>query len=210
MKAEENSIITRELLESAMSYESYSQLLDELFNEGKTTGDNHSEAMLGYAKMNIHRMNRLNKTIILDLELIELLNQSPDYKIVWLVLTEGWCGDAAQNIPLLQKVTELSEQIELKLILRDENLPVMDQFLTNGGRSIPKLIALREDKLSVLGEWGPRPEPVQQMVNEFKKQAEGDYKEFSKEVQLWYARNKNQSLQAELKLKLKEWGFGAQ
>ena len=59
----------------------------------------------------------------------------------WLVLTEAWCGDAAQSLPIINKMAEVSDNITLRLILRDENLDVMDQFLQNGrSRSIPKLI----------------------------------------------------------------------
>ena len=199
-----DSIITKAMLASAMSYDTYMRLLIDLMAEEKTTGNDQSEAMVGYGKMNVQRMKRLNKTIQLQPELLEVLT-SFNRKVTFLVLTEGWCGDAAQNIPVLHKIAEQAENIELKLLLRDQNLPVMDAFLTNGGRSIPKLIAVDTNSLAVIGTWGPRPEAAQFMVSEFKKIKDGDYSEFVKEVQLWYARDKTIAMQKELKALLKDW-----
>lgn len=192
-----DSIITKTTLDSAMSYDSYMNLLIDLMAEDKTTGNDQSEAMVGYGKMNVQRMKRLNKTIQLRPELLQTLNNF-NRKVTFLVITEGWCGDAAQNVPVFNKLIEHTNNIELKLILRDENLEVMDAFLTNGGRSIPKLIVVDSSNLEVIGTWGPRPEAAQFMVTEFKKIENGDYSQFVKEVQLWYARDKTLSMQNEL------------
>ena len=204
MKAQSNSIITEAVLHSAMNYDQYMTLLTDLLAEGKTTGDKQSEAMVGYGKMNVQRMKRLNKTIQLLPELEDVV-QGLTRKMTFLVITEGWCGDAAQNVPVLNKLTEHNNQIDVKLILRDENLEIMDGYLTNGGRSIPKLIALDSSTLEVIGTWGPRPETAQVMVSEFKKIETGDYSEFVKEVQLWYAKDKTNSMQQELITLLKAW-----
>lgn len=204
MTIQSNSIITEAVLHSAMSYDRYMNLLVDLLAEGKTTGENQSEAMVGYGKMNVQRMKRLNKTIQLLPEFEEVL-KGLTRKMTFLVITEGWCGDAAQNVPVLNKLSEQSNQIDLKLILRDENLEIMDAYLTNGGRSIPKLIALDSSTLEVIGTWGPRPETAQEMVSEFKKMENGDYSEFVKVVQLWYAKDKTNSMQRELISLLKAW-----
>ena len=204
MKAQSNSIITEAVLHSAMNYDQYMTLLTDLLAEGKTTGDKQSEAMVGYGKMNVQRMKRLNKTIQLLPELEDVV-QGLTRKMTFLVITEGWCGDAAQNVPVFNKLTENNNQIDVKLILRDENLEIMDGYLTNGGRSIPKLIALDSSTLEVIGTWGPRPETAQVMVSEFKKIEHGDYSEFVKEVQLWYTKDKTNSMQQELITLLKAW-----
>tara|TARA_R110002111_G_scaffold17236_2_gene43396 strand:- start:357 stop:977 length:621 start_codon:yes stop_codon:yes gene_type:complete len=204
MEIQTDSIITKEALNAAMSYDSYMNLLIDLLAEGKTTGANQSEAMVEYGKMNVQRMKRLNKTIQLQQELKDVLS-GLTRKMTFLVLTEGWCGDAAQNVPVFNKLVEHTTNIDLKLILRDENLEIMDAYLTNGGRSIPKLIALDSSTLEVIGTWGPRPEAAQFMVTEFKKIENGDYSEFVKEVQLWYARDKTNAMQNELIDLLKAW-----
>ncbi len=204
MEIQTDSIITKDVLNTAMSYETYMNLLIDLLAEGKPTGVNQNEAMVAHGKMNLQRMKRLNKTIQLQDELQDVIS-GLTRKITFLVITEGWCGDAAQNVPVFNKLIEHSENIDLKLILRDKNLDVMDAFLTNGGRSIPKLIALDTTSLKVIGTWGPRPDTAQFMVTEFKKIENGDYSEFVKEVQLWYAKDKTLSMQKELIELLKAW-----
>jgi len=206
MSLESPNNLDQKVLDIGMSYIQYRNLLDRLYAEGKTTGENHSEQMLNYAKLNLQRMSRLDKKIELSDALkqqIQSLKIKED-KLLFLVLTEGWCGDAAQNLPLINKISEAHSQIELLLILRDENLEIMDQFLTNGGRSIPKLITVRASDLKVLGTWGPRPEIAQEMVREFKKIPNGDYQEFVKGLQLWYAKDKTMAHQEEMIDLLKE------
>ena len=196
--------ISQEIIESAFSYTDYRTMIDKLFAQGKATGDNHSEAMLNYSKMNIFRMKRLDKTTRLTEEAIEMIG-NVDRKVTWLVITEGWCGDAAQIIPVLNKMAEENKNIDLKLILRDENLEVMDSFLTNGSRSIPILIILDSETLEVLNVWGPRPEVVQEMVMSAKFKANSNpenskeiWSEVKKDTQLWYAKDKTKSIQKEV------------
>ena len=199
-------LINQELLNAAMSYDEYIDLLWGLFEEGKTTGENQSEELLNYAKMNLQRMKRLNKKVLINEELSAVLNAPKTPKMIWLILTEGWCGDAAQNLPLINKLAALSEKLDFKLILRDKNLEIMDQFLTNGGRSIPKLIALNPDNLSVLGSWGPRPIPAQDVIDDFKKKnPDAPFSELAAALQLWYSHNKTQAQQTELIECVKKW-----
>ena len=60
-------------------------------------------------------MNRLDKTIQLSDEVIKKLKNF-DTNYIWLVLSEGWCGDAAQIVPVIHKMAEVSDKIELKLL----------------------------------------------------------------------------------------------
>ena len=196
--------ITRDIIEKAWTYDEYRTNVNELFEQGKSTGDNHSEAIMNYTKLNIFRMKRLDKTTRLTENALAQI-QKENRKITWLVITEAWCGDAAQIIPVLNKLAEENENISLKMILRDENLEVMDQFLTNGTRSIPILIVLDSESLEVLNSWGPRPVEVQEMVMEAKSNA-ANHPEDSKEIweeakknaQLWYTKDKSKTIQAEV------------
>ena len=189
-------MITKEQFENGYTYEEYRKLINELFEEGKTTGNDHSEAMLDYTKMNIHRMNRLDKTIEIDQELKDKLYKIP-CQVNWLLITEAWCGDAAQNVPILNKIADASSNVKLRLILRDEHLDIMDQYLTNGGRAIPKLIIL-DAEMNEIATWGPRPSEVQEMVLDNKLNAKLPYGEFAKVVQKWYAKDKGKLLQREM------------
>ena len=132
------SIIENSLSQSH-SYVDYRNYIKDLLKEGKSTGKEQSEALTHYSELNEARMNRLEKTVKISTEIIQKLNQlNGDY--IWLVIAEGWCGDAAQILPVIYKMAELSERIDLKIVFRDENEDLMNLFLSNGTKSIPKLI----------------------------------------------------------------------
>jgi len=142
--------ITDLVLDKAHTYESYNELIESLFIDQRTTNEDNSESNLNYTKLNIQRTSRWDKRGKLDEELISLVkNISSDQ--IWLVITEGWCGDSGQVLPFINKIAELNDHIDLKFLLRDENPEVMDEFLTDGSRSIPKLIILDKESLNVLG-----------------------------------------------------------
>jgi hypothetical protein len=79
----------------------------------------------------------------------------------WVVLTEPWCGDSAFLLPVIAEAADLSDAVTLRILLRDDHLDVMDQYLTDGSRSIPKLVAF-SDEGTELFTWGPRPEGARQ------------------------------------------------
>lgn len=189
--------INPEVVAASMTYSEYKNLIDTLFAEGKTTGSNQSEAYLEYTRMAIQRMKRWDKTIRIDERMTELVKKLPPQ--IWLVITEAWCGDAAQTIPYMAKLADLNPDIQLRLILRDENPEIMDQYLTNGARSIPKLISLSPGLQTVYFVWGPKPAYLMEKQREFKADPkEKTSKEFVEEVHLWYARDKNYTLGGEL------------
>lgn len=185
-----------EVPDDSLTYEEYRDLIDRLRAEGKATGEDHSEAMLNYTDLNIARMNKWDKRFELDGD-VEYLLGSLEKKEIWLVLTEGWCGDAAHAIPVMAQMAAASPHIELYLLLRDQHLEIMDQYLTNGGRSIPKLIRLDAKTFEELGTWGPRPQEAQDLFIKMK-EAGAEKPEINKELQLWYARNRGKAIEKEL------------
>ncbi|MDG1278295.1 MAG: thioredoxin family protein [Algoriphagus sp.] len=190
-------LITPSLLESSQSYSEYREMIDKLLSQNKTTGPIQTEGYLEYTRMNVKRMNRWDKTAKISSEMEEMI-KSISIPIVFLVITEAWCGDAAQSIPYISKLADLNPNIQLKLVLRDENPDLMDAYLTEGARSIPKLIVL-SDKLEDLGTWGPRPKYLQDRLKAYKLDPMGiSSKEFSEGTHLWYAKDKNRSLESEL------------
>lgn len=198
--------LAEELLQPAMTYQSYMELSKQLFEQGKTTSQDphyNEEWVLNLTKLNFQRISRLEKSRQLDASLQQKI-QMLSKKLIWLVLVESWCGDVAQNLPTIWHITEQSKgKIELRLVLRDENLTLMDMFLTNGGRAIPKLICL-DEALQVLGTWGPRPQPVQELMQIAK--AEGkNFEEIHEIVHSWYAKDKTQTLQNEINTLLDVW-----
>jgi len=186
-------MITSSDWDNAISYTNYRNMVDALVAEGKTTGIKQSQSLLDYTRLNVQRMHRWDKTAVILSELQEAIKNTPAQK--WLVITEGWCGDAAQNVPILAKLSDENPHIEMRIILRDENLPIMDLYLTNGGRSIPKLIALDNDFKEIFN-WGPRPAVAQTLVEALKK-AETPFEALAEQLHKWYAEDKNAHLQAE-------------
>ncbi len=187
-------MIPGSLLDSAYTYASYRALIDGLVAEGKTTGPTQNEKMLDYTKMNVHRMTRLDTTFKFIPELEEALRHAKPQ--TWLVITEAWCGDAANIVPVFDQVERANPAIKVRYILRDENLDIMDQYLTNGGRSIPKMVVLDADG-NEIGTWGPRPAEAQALMDEWKVQGL-PYSEKAEKLQLWYARNRTVEIQKEL------------
>lgn len=190
-------------LTKTMSYSEYRTLVDDLMAQGKTTGENHSPGMLAYTEQNIHRMSRHDKHDKLLPELLDAVSELKR-KLLWIVISEAWCGDAAHNLPILNKIAEQSANIEMRIILRDENLDFMDQHLTNGGRSIPKLVVFDAETEEEIGAWGPRPQVAQQIFVESKAAGE-DYKVFAEKLHLWYGRDRNKTVQSEFVDLLKQW-----
>ncbi|HOD10234.1 MAG TPA: thioredoxin family protein [Flavobacterium sp.] len=190
------TIITQSLKKS-YSYQEYRNFVSTLLKEGKSTGNEQSADLTHYSELNEVRMNRLDKTMVVPAENIKRL-QAINSEMIWLVISEGWCGDAAQILPIINKMAEQSEKIDLKIVFRDENEELMDLFLTNGTKSIPKLIVLDKNSLEVLGDFGPRPTEAKQLILDYKAQ-HGIVDETAKtELQKWYLHDKGLSTQREI------------
>jgi len=175
------------------TYEAYRSMVEQLLKIGMSTGENHSADMINFTRINVSRMRRVEKTAQLNQDLIIALCHTAPQK--WIVLTEGWCGDAAQSLPWIAKMANASDKIDLHILFRDKNLDTMDQFLTNGSRSIPKLIALDEQN-TVLFTWGPRPQKLQEIRKKMLEQNQTK-EEINKAIHTWYPKNKGQELQRE-------------
>lgn len=190
------TIIEESLLKS-YSYSEYQNIISNLLAEGKSSGLIQNEEMLHYSKLNVQRMKRLDKTMVLSENVSnELKLISKKYTL--LVLTEGWCGDAAQTLPVLNLMTEVNPNLNLKIVFRDENDALMSQFLTNGGKSIPKLIVLDADNNEVLADWGPRSQLATDHVISLKNKYGGITDEVKEGLQKWYNEDKGISAQNEI------------
>ncbi|MEJ7862034.1 MAG: thioredoxin family protein [Pyrinomonadaceae bacterium] len=190
-------------IEKSMTYRAYLDLIDALLVDGKTTGPNQSDAMFNFGKLNRQRMKRLDKTVEIN-ESSKERAKTVERKMIWLIITEGWCGDAAQNIPIIEKIAAETSNIETRYILRDENLDLMDRYLTNNARSIPKLICLDAETFEEIGAWGPRPQAAMDYFDEMKAQ-DLEKPQMMENLQRWYNEDKNQSLQAEFENLLTRW-----
>lgn len=183
------------VFQNGMTGSTYFQLITDLAEENKTTGPNQSKDMVHYTQMNVKRMHRWLKTMKLTDEFVNIV-EARKTPLNILVITEGWCGDAAHNTPFIQAMEKLNDQLSIRYILRDENTDVIDAYLTKGGRSIPKLIAFTNEG-EELFSWGPRPEPAQQLYEEGKAQGK-PYSELAADLQVWYNKDKGNTFMKEL------------
>ena len=179
------------------SYSEYRKLVSDLLLEGKSTGNEQSEDLIHYTTLNETRMNRLDKTIKITDENSRKL-KSLDSEYIWLVISEGWCGDAAQLLPIINKMALQSDNIDLRIVLRDENEELMNLFLTNKSKAIPILIVVDKKTGSVLGNWGPRPKGAADLIVDYKKQFAVVDETAKNNLQLWYLHDKGLSTQEEL------------
>jgi len=179
-------------LAKSIDYAAYRELVKQLVVDKSATGNDTSEAMAEYTMLNDRRMKRWDKTVKVNENTQDFLKNFRK-KITFLVLTESWCGDAAHVIPVINKLADLSDNLSLKLVLRDENEALMDAFLTNGGKAIPKLIALDQDQ-NVLFTFGPRPSTATKLVNDYKVKHGVLTPEFKEDLQHWYNKDKGQTI----------------
>lgn len=188
-------LIINEKISSAMHYSDFKEYCQKIIKELESKEIDESEkSLLEYRKLNLARINRVEKSYFPSTAIKNLVVKLQ--KQTWLVITEDWCGDSAQNLPAIANIASLNENIDLKIILRDQNLELMDFYLTDGKRSIPKVVAL-DKNLNELFIWGPRPKNAQTYFEKLKN--EGLIKDdIIKNIHSWYAKDKCKSLEEEL------------
>ncbi len=177
-------------------YDAYRALFKQLVAEQKTTGPKQSPEYADYTRLNWIRMQRVEKTAVINEELMRLVAEI-NVRQFWYVITEAWCGDAAQCLPVLAKLADMNPLIELRILLRDENPLIMDAYTTNGSRSIPKLVVLNLEGKEIF-TWGPRPEGAQATVEEHNRLRTKSSQALAEEIQKWYNHDQTASLQREI------------
>ena len=181
------------LVQKGISYKAYQAEVARQISSPST--EEGELKLLPFKVKNLEIMQQLDKQITISEAFLDALNKAP--KMTWLVITEGWCGDAAYIVPILAAAQNQNpEKVDLKFYFRDQNPEFMDAHLTNGGRSIPKLVILDEN-LKVLNTWGPRPEKLQQQMDIWKEQGM-QLKQLIPKVAEWYKNDATQSSQQEL------------
>lgn len=189
--------IIQQSIQKGIDYTTYRQLIVDLLKEGKSTGTTENPDYFGFSELNNSRMNRLDKTIkILENHQNQLIKLSK--KITFLVISEGWCGDAAQIVPVINKLTNCSENINLKMVIRDDNSELMDLFLTNGNKAIPMLLIINSETNELISKWGPRPQIARQMVVDYKTLHGVIDADFKVQLQNWYNADKGIEIQNEI------------
>lgn len=181
---------------NGISFEQFNKQADAyVLNADESMMDDEEKKLLDFTKLNQRRTYRILKTYKVSEKIMEAVSKINEPQL-WMVLTEDWCGDSAQNLPNLYKISQLNDNIELMILYRDDNLDIMDMYLTNGGRAIPVIVGF-DNNGNQLFQWGPRPEEAKKLVSQWK--AEGNSKEqFLEKLHLWYGRNKGKAFEEDI------------
>ncbi len=186
-----------------MTWEKYLTLITDLHLEEKATSFQDNEEFYKYSVLGLSRMKRVFKKIDLTESLIQKV-KSIDTPQTWMLITESWCGDASQTVPIIARLAEENEHIHLHIVLRDSHPELMEHFLTNGGKSIP-ILGILDAQNEEIGRWGPRPSVAQKMLMDYKAIPEIErppYGDFSLSLQKWYNADKGLSTMSELEAQI--------
>ena len=190
------NVIDPRLREKGMSYSQYSDLVKSLIEKGETTGADQSADIIKYAKQNVKRMEKVFSKVEILPEVISVIQQI-SIPQTWFILTEGWCGDAAQIVPVINAMSETNENLEIMILLRDQNLFLMDMYLQDGKRSIPKLIAVDKRTSKEIFNWGPRPSDLQVLLDDWVSR-KLSFDDMNTRLHTWYDDDKTVSTQREI------------
>jgi hypothetical protein len=187
--------LQKQIKEKGISYREYvNSTIEEVARTQISDLTPKEVKRFNFKALNLQRSNRITRTYNPCEELKKLLEDISEPQL-WMVITENWCGDSAQSLPYIAIMAAQNSLIDLEIILRDANPEIMDQFLTNGTRSIPILAAFNSAG-NELFRWGPRPQNAVNLINQCK--AEGlEKNEWTEKLHLWYARNKGVDIEKE-------------
>jgi len=126
--------------------------------EQATTFDQYVERM----KVNRENMLQFTEEVQVPAEDVEWWKKQGALKV--FALTYDGCGDALYNIPVIAKISKLAGNIDLRVVQRDENLDLMDQYKNQGiYRSVPTFIFMDEG-LNEIGNLKERSEAMTQIM----------------------------------------------
>jgi hypothetical protein len=69
-----------------------------------------------------------------DLEFFQRAASMPRGPAKIVAIAEAWCGDVYRELPTVARIADATG-MTLRVFLRDENPDIMDEFLSNGGKS---------------------------------------------------------------------------
>ena len=192
-------------IKTEFTYQEYLDFQTNLLENEQCTGPEQSPDKIEFTKLNAQRMKRVGKQFKLS-KSEESYLESLDVNWRWIVLVESWCGDAAQNLPIIAAIASHIPNLKFKVILRDENPHIIETHLTNGGKAIPKLICCNLDTGIEIGTWGPRPAKIQDLVTKLKRDnPEMSHADLNQNLHAYYAKNKGIEMTNELLDSVKSW-----
>lgn len=177
-----------------MNFKEYHQKFQTILNQSHTNAPYDNPEFIEYTKLNFSRFNRWLKKGELSDESVDAILRI-DEPQEWIVITDHWCGDAAHSVPIIVKLAGLNSLIDLSFQLRDSEESEINSYLTNGSKSIPKLIVRKNGK--DIFTWGPRPSACNLMLDDMKNK-NLDAHTIKEEIQKWYNSDQGKSIQMEI------------
>lgn len=199
-----SSVITSSILTQTISWDDYYAIATKYVEADNKPELYQNPKMLKYTAENLKRIEHVLQTINIQPKLYNAL-AAITTKLIWVVLTEPWCGDASQEVPALYSIASCTGKISFRIIESDSHPEIMDAYLTGESRSIPKLICLHADTLEELGTWGPRPAVLQKIVMENKDNPNLTFGDKVRMIHSWYEADKTFSIQDEFIDLVKQW-----
>lgn len=178
--------------DNGVSYDDYIRNAQQRLDHPK---DDAEKEFKTYFELGLQRMDRMMKKYSPAPEDLAILDAKKfDGKI--LIITEPWCGDASQAVPVLFKFFE--GRNDVRVSYRDQDPSLITEFMTNGTNSIPIVVVL-DKNYEVINHWGPRPKPALEFLKRYKEDPDHYPKEqFYNDLQLYYAKNRGKDTIAEL------------
>lgn len=185
-----------------MDFTQYQQIFLDILDEKQTAAPYNEPGYLNYVKLNQTRQQRWLKTAVLDPDLVAAI-RGIDRDQFWTVITEPWCGDAAHTVPFIHLLSTLNPLIKTDYQLRDSPPFLINNYLTNGTKSIPRLI-IADKNHNNIAVWGPRPHGCQLLFEQLHKDhVDHDHEKIA--LQAWYNNDKGESFQKELLFIIKQY-----
>ncbi len=178
-----------------MDFNAYCTYFQSILDDPDRKAPYDNPDYIDYTRMNWARMNRWLKTAVISDAMRQAIDTT-DQPQQWIIITEPWCGDAAHSVPFLHMIAALNKHITVRYELRDAEPFRISNYLTRGGKSIPKLIIQDADGAD-LATWGPRPAGCQKLYDRLTEQ-KADFETLKMELQHWYNDDKGRELQQEL------------
>lgn len=178
-----------------MTFQTYLEQFEQILNSSNPQAPYDNPDYLNYTKLNWSRMNRwMKKGEILPhvKEKIQSIKEAQQ----WIVISEPWCGDASHSVPFIQMMTDLNPLIHIDYELRDAEPNRIQDYLTNGGKAIPKLI-IKNSEGKDLATWGPRPAECQELYWEMRT-SKVPSEEVKIKLQNWYNEHHGVEIQEEI------------
>jgi len=183
-----------------MNFQSYLAYFESILNNPTPPAPYNNPDYFNYVKLNWSRSNRWLKHGILSDEIKEVVAKISTPQ-TWIIITEPWCGDASHVVPFLHLIAQQNPLIRVDYELRDSEPFRINEYLTKGGKSIPKLI-VRNEAGEDLFTWGPRPAGCQVIYDKLKDE-NADFETMKIELQKWYNKDEGKEIMHEIYTLLK-------